>query len=122
MAMGRPSGEGWIVLDPKVCEKGPKEVNLRNVVGPMVKNLECKAKISPSESRDTRTCLRIRPDVVVLIHVSSRERNKFYNPYNVYVDQHDCFSAPSLEGKYGWHQLAFTIWLSGNLKFTKRGL
>lgn len=106
----------------QVCEKGSKEVNLRNMVGPMAKNLECKAKVSPSKSRDTRTCFRIRPDVVVLIHVSSKERNRFYNPYIVYVDQRDCFSVSSPEGKYGWHQLAFTIWLSGNLKFTKRGL
>lgn len=110
------------MLDPKVRGKGSKEVNLQMLVGQMVKNLECKANASSSKCRDNRTLFRIRRDVVGLIHVSYKERARFYNPDNIYVDRHNYFSLSSLEGEYGWHRPASTMWLSGQLQLTQHGL
>lgn len=67
----------------------------------------------------------MRPDVVdtvVITHASHKERNRLYNSSNGHADQHNCFPLSSLEGEYGWDKSPFTIWISGKLKFTERGL
>lgn len=117
MARGRPGGKGWVVLNPKVCEKGSQEVDLQMWVGQMAKNLEWKAKVPLPKSRDNRTRFRICPDEAVLTHVSTKERNSFHKPYGVYVANTTAYlSLPLKESMAGTSQHSpFGFQVSGNL-------